>query len=136
MRYQGHMNWDLTIPGMLGYFAAMLYNPNNVAFEGSTATTILEIAGRRRPLPDARLHHSRRGGDQHGAIRPWGHITCDGTVANIEAIWSASNLKFFPLALRAALQDGAGAGRSPEPDRATPDRRTAPLVGRSTPGRC
>jgi hypothetical protein len=22
MRYQGHMNWDLTIPGMLGYFAA------------------------------------------------------------------------------------------------------------------
>jgi hypothetical protein len=43
MRYQGHMNWDLTIPGMLGYFAAMLYNPNNVAFEGSTATTILEL---------------------------------------------------------------------------------------------
>src|SRR5687767_2795440 len=36
MRYQGHMNWDLTIPGLLGYFAAMLYNPNNVAFEGST----------------------------------------------------------------------------------------------------
>lgn len=43
MRYQGHMNWDLTIPGILGYFAAMLYNPNNVAFEGSTATTILEL---------------------------------------------------------------------------------------------
>jgi hypothetical protein len=43
MRYQGHMNWDLTISGILEYFAAMLYNPNNVAFEGSTATTILEI---------------------------------------------------------------------------------------------
>jgi hypothetical protein len=43
MRYQGHMNWDLTIPGMLGYFATMLYNPNNVAFEGSTATTFLEL---------------------------------------------------------------------------------------------
>lgn len=43
MRYQGHMNWDLTIPGMLGYFSAMLYNPNNVAFEGSTATTFLEL---------------------------------------------------------------------------------------------
>ena len=43
MRYQGHMNWDLTIPGILGYFSAMLYNPNNVAFEGSTATTLLEI---------------------------------------------------------------------------------------------
>lgn len=43
MRYQGHMNWETTLPGMLGYFAAMLYNPNNVAFEGSTATTLLEL---------------------------------------------------------------------------------------------
>ena len=42
-RYQGHMNWDTTLPSVLGYFAAMLYNPNNVAFEGSTATTILEM---------------------------------------------------------------------------------------------
>ena len=39
MRYQGHMNWDLTMPSVVGYFAAMLYNPNNVAFEASTATT-------------------------------------------------------------------------------------------------
>src|SRR5919199_3233089 len=42
-RYQGHMNTELTIPSLVGYFAAMLYNPNNVAFEGSTATTQLEI---------------------------------------------------------------------------------------------
>jgi glutamate/tyrosine decarboxylase-like PLP-dependent enzyme len=103
MRYQGHMNWDLTIPGIAGYFAAMLYNPNNVAFEGSTATTLLELLvgddlcrmlGYKIPTPaevDA------------GAVRPWGHITCDGTVANIEAIWAARNLKFFPLALRGAI---------------------------------
>jgi glutamate/tyrosine decarboxylase-like PLP-dependent enzyme len=105
MRYQGHMNWDLTIPGMLGYFAAMLYNPNNVAFEGSTATTILEqlvgddlcrMLGYTIPS-DAEI--------DNGAIRPWGHITCDGTVANIEAIWSARNLKFYPLALQAALNN-------------------------------
>ena len=50
MRYQGHMNWDLTMPGMLGYFSAMLYNPNNVAFEGSTATT-LQSAGSYDPVP-------------------------------------------------------------------------------------
>jgi glutamate/tyrosine decarboxylase-like PLP-dependent enzyme len=105
MRYQGHMNWDLTIPGILGYFAAMLYNPNNVAFEGSTATTILEIIvgddlcrmlGYKIP-DEAEI--------EKGAIRPWGHITCDGTVANIEAIWSARNLKFYPIALKAAIQN-------------------------------
>ncbi|WP_437717711.1 pyridoxal-dependent decarboxylase [Sorangium sp. So ce448] len=102
-RYQGHMNWDTSIPSVLGYFAAMLYNPNNVAFEGSTATTILEmIVGDDLcrmlgyPLPD------EGAGDK--AIRPWGHITCGGTVANIEAIWSSRNLKFYPLSLRDALR--------------------------------
>jgi glutamate/tyrosine decarboxylase-like PLP-dependent enzyme len=103
MRYQGHMNWDLTIPGMLGYFAAMLYNPNNVAFEGSTATTLLELLvgddlcrmmGYTIPAAS-------------DAIRPWGHITCDGTVANIEAIWSARNLRFYPLAVKEAITDPA-----------------------------
>ncbi|SJM89375.1 pyridoxal phosphate-dependent decarboxylase family protein [Crenothrix polyspora] len=105
MRYQGHMNWDLTIPGILGYFAAMLYNPNNVAFEGSTATTILEILVGDDlcrmlgySIPDEEKI-------ENGAIRPWGHITCDGTVANIEAIWSARNLKFYPMALQAALKE-------------------------------
>jgi glutamate/tyrosine decarboxylase-like PLP-dependent enzyme len=104
MRYQGHMNWDLTIPGMLGYFSAMLYNPNNVAFEGSTATTILEqlvgddlcrMLGYAVPGP---------GEDTGAALRPWGHITCDGTVANIEAIWACRNLKYYPLAFREALK--------------------------------
>ncbi|WP_143594068.1 pyridoxal-dependent decarboxylase [Synechococcus sp. BO 8801] len=110
MRYQGHMNWDLTLPGIAGYFAAMLYNPNNVAFEGSTATTVLEILvgddlcrmlGYAVPTPDE---------VEAGKIRPWGHITCDGTVANIEALWAARNLKFYPLAFKAAL---AGASMAP-----------------------
>jgi glutamate/tyrosine decarboxylase-like PLP-dependent enzyme len=107
MRYQGHMNWDLTIPGILGYFAAMLYNPNNVAFEGSTATTILEILVGDDlcrmlgyTIPE---QHDVGAGPPPGVVRPWGHITCDGTVANIEALWSARNLKLFPLALHAAL---------------------------------
>src|SRR5690606_5833578 len=91
---------------VLGYFAAMLYNPNNVAFEGSTATTILELlvgddlcrmVG--YPLPDDAACKA-------GAIRPWGHITSGGTVANIEAIWSARNLKLYPIAMRAALFGG------------------------------
>ena len=38
-----------------------------------------------------------------GAVS-WGHITCGGTVANIEAIWAARNLKLHPLAVQRALQ--------------------------------
>lgn len=104
MRYQGHMNWELTLPGLLGYLAAMMYNPNNVAFEGSTVTTLLEmLVGDDLcrmlgyEIPDAEALKS-------GALRPWGHITCDGTVANIEALWAARNLKLYPVALQAALR--------------------------------
>lgn len=108
MRYQGHMNWEVTLPGILGYFAAMLYNPNNVAFEGSSATTLLELLvgddlcrmlGYQVPTLDHDVSVD--------APRPWGHITCDGTVANIEAMWAARNLKYYPLALRAALRHDA-----------------------------
>ncbi len=98
-RYQGHMSVDLALPSLLGYFAAMLYNPNNVAFEGSTATTLLEMI-----VGDdlcQMLGYPIDGATD--APRPWGHITSGGTVANIEALWTARNLKFYPVALQAAL---------------------------------
>ncbi|MEY9606275.1 glutamate/tyrosine decarboxylase-like PLP-dependent enzyme [Bradyrhizobium japonicum] len=102
MRYQGHMNWETTLPGALGYFAAMLYNPNNVAFEGSTATTILELL-----VGDdlCRMLGYEISPLRPTDVRPWGHITCDGTVANIEALWSSRNLKFYALAFQAAVKD-------------------------------
>lgn len=105
MRYQGHMNWDLTIPGILGYFSAMLYNPNNVAFEGSTATTILELLVGDDLCRMLGYHIPTT--KKPDLPRPWGHITCDGTVANIEAIWSARNLKLYPLAVKGAIQNDA-----------------------------
>lgn len=43
MRYQGQMNREVALPGILCYFAAMVYNPNNVAFEGPSATTLVEL---------------------------------------------------------------------------------------------
>ncbi|MDC0685476.1 pyridoxal-dependent decarboxylase [Sorangium atrum] len=125
-RYQGHMNWDTSIPSVLGYFAAMLYNPNNVAFEGSTATTILEmLVGDDLcrmlgySLPDE--------GAGEKAIRPWGHITCGGTVANIEAIWSSRNLKFYPLSLRDALRSEPSLSAARELVVTTCDGRRAQL---------
>ncbi len=106
MRYQGHMNWELTLPAMLGYFSAMLYNPNNVAFEGSTATTILELL-----VGDDICRMLGYEISSPNAPRPWGHITCDGTVANIEAVWAARNVKLYPLAVQEALRtDGSLAG--------------------------
>lgn len=32
-----------------------------------------------------------------------GHLTSGGTTANIEAIWAARNVKYFPLGLQEAL---------------------------------
>lgn len=131
-RYQGHMNWDTTLPSVLGYFAAMLYNPNNVAFEGSTATTILEMIvgddlcrmlGYSIPDEDA---------IDKGAIRPWGHITCGGTVANIEAVWSARNLKLYPIALRAALEGESALAAARELTVTTCDGKTAQLAALDT----
>lgn len=100
-RYQGHMDWDLTIPGIVGYFATMLYNPNNVAFEASTVTTYLELIVGEDLCK--MLGYTFPPKEDTKTIRPWGHITCDGTIANIEAIWSARNLKFYPIALKAAI---------------------------------
>jgi hypothetical protein len=37
------MTSDLTMASLIGYFATMLYNPNNVAAEASPVTTRLEL---------------------------------------------------------------------------------------------
>lgn len=113
MRSIGHMLWDTALPGIAGYFAALLYNQNNVAAEASPVTTLMEMyvgndlckmlgyavqtIGQNTkdvPLPD-------------DLITAWGHITCDGSVANLEGLWMARNLKFYPVSVRAAIQNEA-----------------------------
>lgn len=95
MRYQGHMLWETTLPAIIGYFTAVMHNPNNVTMQASTATTLLEwmvgydlckmVGFRNKP-------------------RPWAHITCDGSVANLEGLWAARELKLFPLGIKDALE--------------------------------
>ncbi|KAF8962310.1 PLP-dependent transferase [Flammula alnicola] len=95
-RYAGHMEFESSLPSMLGWLATMLYNPNNVAFEASPITTLLEL--------DVGMQLCEMlGYSRSGSIPPWGHIACDGTVANLESIWTARNLKFYPLALKEAM---------------------------------
>jgi glutamate/tyrosine decarboxylase-like PLP-dependent enzyme len=98
-RYQGHMNWDTVLPGNLGYLAAMLYNQNNVATEASPVTSKLEHE------VGAQLCAMIGYGAGNGSLASWGHITADGSIANLEAMWMARNLKLYPLALRKLLKE-------------------------------
>jgi len=90
-RYLGHMNSDTLMVANLAYMATLLYNPNNVAYESSVATSPMEIeVGNDFAI--------LLGFDPNKA---WGHITTDGTIANYEGLWLARNLKSFPLAVKA-----------------------------------
>jgi glutamate/tyrosine decarboxylase-like PLP-dependent enzyme len=110
-RYKGHMNYEQTLASQVGYFAAMLFNPNNVAIEGSPVTTRLE-------LEVARQLAGMIGYDPD---RSWGHVTSGGTVANFEALWIARNVYYLPVAAAGAADalglhlevETAGGGRSP-----------------------
>lgn len=106
-RNQSHMYWDITMPSMMGYFAGMMYNQNNVAAEASPVTTHLEMQvgddlcrmlGYQIPSAEE---------IEAGAIRPWGHITCGGSVANLESQWAARNLKYYPISIVEALKNEA-----------------------------
>jgi tyrosine decarboxylase len=94
-RYLGHMNADTLMAANLGYMATILYNPNNCAYEGSPATTRLEI--------EVGKQLARMLG--YDPQKAWGHITSGGTVANYEGLWVARNAKSFPLAVREVKPD-------------------------------
>lgn len=104
-RYVAHMMSDQTIPSVLGYFAGMLYNPNNVTPEAAPVTVqwelevgadILRMLGYEvAPAPDSRHRETRR---EFG----WAHITGGGTLANLESLWVARNVRYLPLAIKRA----------------------------------
>ncbi|KAM3425840.1 hypothetical protein NHJ13734_009884 [Beauveria thailandica] len=98
-RYNAHMNMDTTLASIIGYMSAMIYNPNNVATEASPYTTEVEREVGQQLCEMLGYH----GLNQDSA--PWGHITCDGSVANLEAIWATRNLKFYLLQPPAAAID-------------------------------
>lgn len=101
-RYAGHMTSDVTLASLVGYFATMLYNPNNVALEGSPVTTRLE-------LEVAAQLAAMVGFPPREA---WGHLTSGGTIANFEAFWVARSVKYLPVALAGAA-DELGLGDLP-----------------------
>ena len=89
-RYIGHMLSEQTLPSILGYFAGMLFNPNNVTDEAAPVTLRLE-------LEVGRLIAEMLGYNPKTA---WTHICSGGTVANLEALWFARSAQFTPLIVR------------------------------------
>lgn len=113
-RYIGHMSSDLTMASLIGYFATMLYNPNNVAAEASPVTTRMEL--------EVAEQLARMIG--YDPERQWGHLTSGGTVANFEALWVARNVKYLPVAVRWAAEEMGTDGIAAR----LPDGSRAPLA--------
>ena len=112
-RYIGHMTSDLTMASLIGYFATMLYNPNNVAAEASPVTTRMEL--------EVAAQLARMIGYDPDA--QWGHLSSGGTVANYEALWVARNVKYLPVAVRWAAEEMGISGLAVD----LPDGSQAPL---------
>ncbi len=89
-RYMAHMMSEQTLPSILGYFAGLLYNPNNVTDEAAPITVDLELEFGREIAKMLGFNPKKS----------WTHITSGGTVANIEALWVARMVQFHPLMIQ------------------------------------
>ncbi|WP_295731898.1 tyrosine decarboxylase [uncultured Limosilactobacillus sp.] len=87
-RYFGHMNSETLMPSILAYTYAMLWNGNNVAYESSPGTSQME--------EEVGQDFAKLNGFKDG----WGHISADGSLANMEGLWYARNMKSLPLAMK------------------------------------
>lgn len=97
-RYIGHMFGDLMLPAVIGYFSTILYNPNNVVGEVSTATTRMEL----EYINELCQMVGYRECKSFSGNQAWGHLCSGGTSANIEALWVARNMKYYPLSVKLA----------------------------------
>jgi len=100
-RYFGHLLSDLYISSVVGYFGAMLYNQNNVVAEVSPVTSVKELEymseiSKMLSYPQMDIDKLSSSPSESS----WGHLSSGGTSANLEALWVARNVKFYPLAIR------------------------------------
>ncbi len=92
-RYMGHMLSEQSLPAVMGYFATMLYNPNNVTEEAAPVTVEKELDFGKRICQ--MIGYNSMG---------WSHLTSGGSAANLEALWAARQSQLFPLVLRDICQ--------------------------------
>lgn len=89
-RFWGHMNSETLMPAVIAYSAAMLWNGNNVAYESSPGTSQME----------EEVGHQLAKMMSYKEGESWGHICADGSIANLEGLWYARNMKSLPLAIK------------------------------------
>lgn len=111
-RYIGHMHGDLLLPAVAAYFATMLYNSNNVVGESSPATTKMEFNYIRNLCRMVGYNgfvdlsnDKKINGKSEKIYQSWGHLCSGGTSANIEALWVARNMKYYPLSVKLAIDN-------------------------------
>ncbi|KAI0264692.1 PLP-dependent transferase [Gloeopeniophorella convolvens] len=106
-RYAGHMLMETSLPAIAGVVSTILCNPNNAAFELSPFTTIMEFSVGKQ-LCQMLGYETSQDDDQPSRPVAWGHLPSGGTLANLESMCplKARNLKFYPLALRLAMEEG------------------------------
>ena len=133
LRYLAHMTGDQLLPALAAYYAGMIYNSNNVTVQASTATTLLEMLAMRdlcdmvgfTRLP---MYFDEAIGIPDHFADPWAHITSDGSIANIEAVWSARESKLLPFAALEALTHNPDLKKAANLKVLTCDRRKVKLV--------
>jgi len=113
-RYIGHMLSDVAMPSMIGYMAGMLFNPNNVTPEAAPVTTHMEIEACNEilkmigytppPQPTLDQEKIKQYDTKLKKKYGWAHITPGGTISNIEALWIARAVKYFPLAVKKVVE--------------------------------
>ncbi|MDQ0174871.1 tyrosine decarboxylase [Bacillus chungangensis] len=89
-RFWGHMNSETLMPSIIAYTTAMLWNGNNVAYESSPGTSQME----------EEVGHEFAALMGYKKGESWGHICADGSIANLEGLWYARNMKSLPLAIK------------------------------------
>ncbi len=108
-RYIGHQLSDTMIASVVGAIAGALYNANNVTPEAGLVSVDLEIEAcnalatmlgyRSPPDPPEDVNEDKAYEERLKSDFSWCHLTSGGTVANIEALWVARTIKYFPLAV-------------------------------------
>ena len=102
-RYIGHMVSELSLPALLGHFAALLHNPN------ITSREVAKVGARMESEAIAMLAAMLGFNPKLSQ----GHFTGGGTLANFEAVWRARYRLDHALALALVLAERDGDALDP-----------------------
>ena len=136
-RQVAHIVSDPSLPAFIGYFAGLLYNQNNVVSEVSPETVreerayfraLAEMVGYPEFLPETLPPDARA----HRSAYSWGHLCSGGTVANLEALWIARNIRLYPLAVRLVAERTDAFSAFADLDVTTAQGERSPLHALST----